>query len=80
MDESIITEEQPQEVQTPEPLFELFDFEKAKVRLNARISEWESGLVAKAALNRKERYVDLDIEALRKMGTLSQMKPSYQTE
>ncbi len=46
-----------------------FIYEKAKIRINDIIDSW-SGLCSQAQQRRNERYIDLNIEELRKSGSI----------
>lgn len=48
---------------------ELFDFNKAKIRIDQLISDWAEEC-RKTEQRRDERYIDLDIEALRQHGDI----------
>jgi len=48
---------------------ELFDYSKAKIRINRMIDDWRAECDA-TEKRRKERYVDLDIESLRQAGDI----------
>ena len=50
---------------------ELFDFLKAKIRINEMIDSWKSNC-DKAIERRKERYIDLNIEDLRQSGEIQE--------
>jgi hypothetical protein len=51
------------------PVPELFDFEKAKIRIGKLIGAWQSD-VMDAKTRRKERYIELDVEQLQEEGLL----------
>ncbi len=59
----------PDDVITDPFYSDYFDYEKAKIRINDLIDSW-SGLCKEAEQRRNERYIDLDIEALRKSGDI----------
>ncbi|HEX9232434.1 MAG TPA: hypothetical protein VF849_00005 [Blattabacteriaceae bacterium] len=46
-----------------------FDYDKAKIRINDLIDSWSS-LCKEAEQRRNERYIDLDVEGLRKSGDI----------
>lgn len=48
---------------------DLFDFEKAKIRMQKLIGEWSADF-AEADSIRKERYIDIDSETLQELGEL----------
>ena len=50
---------------------ELFDYAKAKIRIDLMINDWLSECEA-TTRRRDERYIDLDIEALRKKGVIEE--------
>lgn len=61
----------PTDIPVDENREEFFEYDKARIRINQLISEW-STLIAKAESRRKERYTDLDIEALRQSGDIQE--------
>ncbi len=50
---------------------DFFDYEKAKIRINDIIDSWATE-VKDTESRRNERYIDLDVEALRKSGTIQE--------
>ena len=55
---------------TPEDAYELFIYDKAIIRLKQRISSWEED-IEKTKARRKERYVSVDVNDLRKSGDIA---------
>ena len=61
---------------TPEPVLdqaadEFFSYPKASIRIKQLISDW-SPIRSKAVLNRRKRYLDLDVEEMRRKGVINE--------